>query len=200
MGGLTGIIMRMSIWVYLVIAAVALTLLAVAVVFNRMIKLRNKVRRAWKDIDVQLKLRHELIPLLVSTAEGYAAHEKDLLQEVTNIRVRAEAASGVGEKGARESMLAGALSKLFMLEEHYPELKADTNFARLSGELVTVENHLAAARKYYNGTVRIYNTFIQSFPQLMLAPIFRFLPAEYFQLEEEERSSVPSAEISAREE
>jgi len=187
-------------WVYLVIAVAALTLLAVAVIFNRMIKLRNKVRRAWKDIDVQLKLRHELIPLLVSTAEGYAAHEQDLLQEVTNIRVRAEAASSVGEKGARESRLAGALSRLFMLEEHYPELKADTTFMRLSDELVTVENHLAAARKYYNGTVRIYNTFIQSFPQLLLAPLFRFRPDEYFQLEEEERTSVPSAGISAREE
>jgi LemA protein len=188
----------MSVWIYLVIAAAALLLIAVAVVFNRMIKLHNKVRRAWKDIDVQLKLRHELIPLLVSTAEGYAAHEIDLLQEVTNIRMRAEAASSVGERGATETRLAGALSRLFMLEEYYPELKADTTFMRLSEELVTVENHLAAARKYYNGTVRIYNTFIQSFPQLMLAPLFRFRPEEYFQLEEEERSAVPSAGVGAQ--
>jgi LemA protein len=175
----------MDAWVYIVIVVGALLLLVVVLVFNRMIRLRNKVRRAWKDIDVQLKLRHDLIPLLVSTAEGYALHEEQALEKVTRMRTEAEAASGAKERGSRELSLAGALSEVFVLKENYPELKADTTFERLSVELVAVENHLAAARKYYNGSVRIYNTFIQSFPQLILARLFLFRPAEYFQYEED---------------
>lgn len=161
-------------------------LIVVVLVFNRMIRLRNKVRRAWKDIDVQLKLRHDLVPLLVSTAKGYALHEEQVLEKVTRMRSEAEAASGARERGARERSLAGALSEVFVLKEDYPGLKADTTFERLSEELVTVENHLAAARKYYNGSVRIYDTYIQSFPQLMLARLFFFRPAEYFQYEEDD--------------
>ena len=175
----------MSAWVYVLIGAGALLLIALVLVFNRMIRLRNKVRRAWKDIDVQLKLRHELIPLLVSTAEGYALHEEQVLQKVTRMRSEAEAASGARQRGSRERSLAGALGEVFVLKENYPELKADTTFERLSEELVTVENHLAAARKYYNGSVRIYNTYIQSFPQLILARLYLFRPAEYFQYEED---------------
>ncbi|RJP35219.1 MAG: LemA family protein [Actinobacteria bacterium] len=175
----------MDAWVYVVIAVGAVLLLVVVLVFNRMIRLRNKVKRAWKDIDVQLKLRHQLIPLLVSTAEGYSLHEEQTLEKVARMRAEAEAASGAKERGYRELSLAGALSEVFVLRERYPELKADTTFERLFQELVTVENHLAAARKYYNGSVRIYNTFIQSFPQLVLARLFFFRPAEYFQHEED---------------
>ena len=160
-------------------------LLTVILFFNHTIRLRNKVRRAWKDIDIQLKLRHQLIPLLVSTAKGYALHEKAVLESVTRMRAEAETASGTDERGSREMSLAGALREVLLLKERYPELKADTTFERLSQELVTVEDHLAAARKYYNGSVRIYNTFIQSFPQLMLASLFLFRPAEYFQAGEE---------------
>ena len=177
----------MDTWVYIIIAVGAVLLVAVVLVFNRMIRLRNKTRRAWKDIDVQLKLRHQLIPLLVSTAQGYALHEKQALEKVTRMRAEAAAATGVEEKGIKELSLAAALSEIFVLRERYPELKADTNFARLFAELVTVEDHLAASRKYYNGSVRIYNTFIQSFPQLLMAWLFRFRAAEYFQQEDEER-------------
>jgi LemA protein len=173
----------MNVWVYFLIAIGALILLAIVLVFNAMIMKRNKVRRAWRDIDVQLKLRHELIPRLVSTAEGYALHEKQTLEKVTRIRAEAEAASGVKERGTVELSLASALSEIFVLREGYPELKADTNFERLARELVAVENNLASSRKYYNGSVRIYNTFIQSFPQLLLARLFRFQEAEYFQKE-----------------
>jgi len=171
----------MNAWWYAPIAIGAVLLVAVVLVFNRMILLRNRVKRAWKDIDVQLKMRHQLIPLLVSTTEGYAVHEEQTLEEVTRTRAEAEAASGVKEKGYRELSLAGALSELFLLRERYPELKADINFERLFGELVAVENRLAAARKYYNGAVRIYNTFVESFPQLVLARLFFFRTAEYFQ-------------------
>jgi len=172
--------------VYIVIAVGAALFLAVVLVFNHMIRLRNKTRKAWKDIDVQLKLRHQLIPILVSTAKGYALHEEQVLEKVTHMRTEAEAATGVRDKGARELSLAGALSEIFVLRERYPELKADENFERLARELVTVEDHLAASRKYYNGSVRIYNTFIESFPQLLLARLFRFRTGEYFQRDVDE--------------
>jgi LemA protein len=173
----------MDAWVIALIAVGAVLLIAVVLVFNRMIRLRNKTRRAWKDIDVQLKLRHQLIPLLVSSAEGYALHERQVLENVTLMRADAAAATGVEERGARELSLAAALNEVFVLRERYPELKADESFQRLFQELVTVEDHLAASRKYYNGSVRIFNTFIQSFPQLLLARLFRFRAAEYFQQE-----------------
>ena len=175
----------MSAAAYILVALGALLLLAIVLAFNHMVRLRNRVRRAWKDIDVQLKLRHELIPLLVRTAEGYALHEKDLLRSVTDMRAEAQAASGAGERGTRELSLARVLREMLLLREDYPELKADATFERLSQELVVVEDHLAAARKYYNGAARIYNTFIQSFPPLLLAGLLRCRPAEYFQLEEE---------------
>jgi LemA protein len=174
----------MDAWVYAVIAVGALLFLAVALAFNHMIRLRNKTRKAWQDIDVQLKLRHQLVPLLVSTAEGYTLHEKEALEKVTRMRAEAEAASGVREKGARELSLQAALGEIFVLRESYPELKADESFERLFRELTTVENNLAASRKYYNGSVRIYDTFIQSFPQLLLARLFHFRAAEYFQGED----------------
>ena len=174
----------MDAWIYAVIVVGALFLLAVVLVFNHMIRLRNKTRKAWQDIDVQLKLRHQLIPLLVSTAEGYALHEKQTLEKVTRMRAESQAASGVRERGARELSLAAALGEIFVLMERYPELKADESFERLFQELTRVEDHLAASRKYYNGSVRIYNTFIQSFPQLLLASLFAFRPAEFFQEED----------------
>ncbi len=178
----------MSSWLYAVIAVAAALLLAAALAFNRMTAARNKVRRAWGDVDVQLKLRHELIPRLVEIAEGYALHERKLLESVTAARARAQAVSGVAERGETELSVGAALREVLLLGESYPQLKADELFERLSAELVTVENHLAASRKYYNGAVRIYNTFVQSFPQLLLARLFRFRPAEYFQLDEDRPS------------
>lgn len=171
---------RMEPYLY-VLAVLAALLLAVAFVYNRMVRLRNRVRRAWKDIDVQLRLRHDLVPVLVSVAEGYAAHESRMLERAAHLRSVARAAAGVRERGARELDLASSLAELFALGESYPDLKADEAFQRLFRESVTVENHLAAARKYYNGCVRAYNNFIQSFPQLILARLLRFRPSEYFQ-------------------
>ncbi len=176
----------MDAWVYVVIVVAVLLLLTVVLVFNRMVRMRNKTRKAWQDIDVQLKLRHQLVPVLVSAAEGYSLHEKQLLEKVARARAEAEAATAVGERGARELSLAAALNEVLVLRESYPELKADTGFERLFQELVIVEDHLAAARKYYNGSVRIYNTFIQSFPQMLLAAVFGFRQAEYFQREADE--------------
>lgn len=178
----------MDFYLYVVVAIAALFLAGAAFLFNRMVGARNKVRRAWHDIDVQLKLRHELIPRLVEVAEGYSLHERNILESVSAARARAQAASGIGERGERELSLSAALGEVLLLKEGYPELKADEAFERLSVELVQVENHLAAARKYYNGSVREYNTFIQSFPQMLMALLLRFRPAEYFQAEEETES------------
>lgn len=179
---------RMDPYLYVVVVIAALLLAGLVFFFNRMIGARNKVRRAWRDIDVQLKLRHELVPRLVEIAEGYSLHERSLLESVAAARARAQTASGMGERGERELSLSAALGEVLLLKESYPELKADEAFERLGVELVQVENHLAAARKYYNGSVREYNTFIQSFPQVALARLFRFRPAEYFQAEAEAES------------
>lgn len=173
----------MDTWAYSLVAGAALVLAATVIVFNRMVRLRNRVRRAWKDIDVELKLRHELVPLLVATTGGYAAQELQVLERAARVRAEAQSATGVREKGARETELASALAEVFALKESYPDLKADAAFGRLFQETVTVENHLAAARKYYNGSVRAYNTFIQTFPYLLLARLLRFREAEYFQEE-----------------
>mgnify|MGYP001817960476 CR=1 FL=1 len=177
----------MSALVYVLIGIAILLLAAIVYYFNRMIKLRNKVRRAWKDIDVQLKKRHDLIPLLVRIAEGYSLHERRVLVNVTEKRSEAQAASGARDIGDKERILTIGLNDIFLLREEYPDLKADSAFQELSNELVKVEDHIAASRKYYNGSVRIYNTYIESFPQLLFARPFRFLPEEYFQIELDEK-------------
>ena len=177
----------MSALVYVLIGIAVLLLAAIVYYFNRMIKLRNKVRRAWKDIDVQLKKRHDLVPLLVRIAEGYSLHEKRVLVDVTKKRTEAQSASGAKDIGDKERILTIGLHEIFLLREEYPDLKADTAFQELADELVRVEDHIAASRKYYNGSVRIYNTYIESFPQMLFARPFRFVPEEYFQIELEER-------------
>jgi LemA protein len=177
----------MSALVYVLIGIAILLLAAIVYYFNRMIKLRNKVRRAWKDIDVQLKKRHDLIPLLVRIAEGYSLHERRVLVNVTEKRSEAQAASGAQDIGDKERILTIGLNDIFLLREEYPDLKADSAFQELSDELVKVEDHIAASRKYYNGSVRIYNTYIESFPQMLFARPFRFLPEEYFQIELDEK-------------
>jgi LemA protein len=177
----------MSTLVYVLIGIAVLLLAAIVYYFNRMIKLRNKVRRAWKDIDVQLKKRHDLVPLLVRIAEGYALHERRVLVDVTEKRTEAQSASGAKDIGDKEYRLTIGLHDIFLLREAYPELKADSAFQELADELVKVEDHIAASRKYYNGSVRIYNTYIESFPQMLFARPFRFLPEEYFQIELDER-------------
>lgn len=177
----------MSALVYVLIGVAVLLLAAIVYYFNRMIKLRNKVRRAWKDIDVQLKKRHDLIPLLVRVAEGYSLHERKVLVNVTEKRGQAQAASGARDIGDKEWHLTMGLNDIFLLREEYPDLKADSAFQELSDELVKVEDHIAASRKYYNGSVRIYNTYIESFPQMLFARTFRFLTEEYFQIELDEK-------------
>jgi LemA protein len=149
-------------------------------IFNRLVRDRNQVAAAWSDIDVQLQKRHDLIPPLVETVRGYARHESDLLERVSAERNRSRGIQSVAAKGEIEHALADDLGRLIALAEAYPDLKASSNFAQLTTELVKVEDHLQYARRFYNGSVRQYNTRIEVFPHMLVARAFGFHEAEFF--------------------
>ncbi len=160
-----------------------LLLLAGILLFNRLIKDRNRVQSAWSDIDVQLTRRHELIPLLVKAVRAYADHERATMAAVTELRSQSAAAKRLAEKAGLEDQLASGLRKLVLLAESYPDLKANQNFLDLQKQLVEVEDHLQYARRFYNGSVRILNTRVETFPDLLIARLFRINPAEFFEAE-----------------
>jgi len=168
-----------------VIVAIVVVVIAVVFVFlyNRLVRLRNKVEEAWAQIDVQLQRRHDLIPNLVNTVKGYAAHEKTTLAEVTAARAAAVSAQGAAAAGQTEDVLTAALGRLFAVAENYPQLKADQNFRQLQEELAETENKVAFARQYYNDNVREWNTRIASVPDNLVAGLIRAEKAEYFELE-----------------
>jgi LemA protein len=153
-------------------------------VYNGLVAMRQRVNQAFADIDVQLKQRHDLIPNLVETVKGYAAHERGTLEAVVQARQTAMAAPGIDQKVAAENMLSGALRQLFALSEAYPDLKANQNFQQLQAELTDIENKLAASRRFFNNAVQEYNTGIQQFPAAMFAPMFGFSPRTFFDLGE----------------
>ena len=161
------------------------------VAFNRLVRLRNQVRAAWADIDVQLKRRHDLVPQLVAAVRGYVGHERGTLEKVTELRTQAVAVTSPTRLGEVESELERALSSVMVLQEAYPTLKANENFLQLQRDLVEVEDHLQYARRFYNGAVRDYHNGIQRVPDLVIAHAFGFGPAELFQASEEERAAVP---------
>ncbi len=174
-------------WVILIaIAAIVLWFIAV---YNGLIRLRNQTKEAWADIDVQLKRRYDLIPNLVETVKGYAKHERELFEKVSAARSAAMGASGVAEKGQAENMLAGTLKSLFAVAEAYPDLKANQNFLKLQDELSDTENKIQAARRFYNGNVRDFNTKIQVFPNNMIAGMLGFKEFEFFELGEGEAAA-----------
>ena len=176
----------------LLLIALALAVWAV-LVFNRLVRMRNQVRTAWADIDVQLARRHDLVPQLVAAVKGYAAHERAVLDSVTALRSQALAQTNPARLGEIESSLERALGRLIVLQEAYPELKASDNFAQLQRDLVEVEEQLQYARRFYNGAVRDNNTAIQRVPDLMIARIFGFPAAEFYQADDESRAPVPVA-------
>ena len=161
------------------------------VVFNRLVRLRNQVRSAWADIDVQLKRRHDLVPDLVATVAGYAAHERGALERVTELRTQAVALRSPSQLGEVESALQQALAGIIVLQEAYPNLKANETFLQLQRDLVEIEDHLQYARRFYNGAVRDYHNGIQRIPDLAVARVGGFGPAEFFQASDEERQAVP---------
>ena len=173
----------------LVLALLALAVVAL-LLFNRLVRLRNQVRTAWADIDVQLQRRHDLVPQLVAAVKGYAGHEHALLAAVTELRARAMATPEPARLGAIEGSLQSALGKLVLLAEAYPDLKASGNFLQLQRDLVDVEDHLQFARRFYNGAVRDYNDATQRFPDLLLANAFRFEPSAFFETDDGTRAAV----------
>ncbi|HEY1152901.1 MAG TPA: LemA family protein [Pseudolabrys sp.] len=169
-------------WVILgVIVVVALWIFSI---YNGLVGLRQRVNQAFADIDVQLKMRHDLIPNLVETVKGYAAHERGTLEAVVQARNAAIAAPGVEQKVAAENMLSGALKNLFALSEAYPDLKANQNFQQLQTELSDIENKLAASRRFFNNAVQEYNTGIQQIPAAFFAGALGFHPQTFFDLGE----------------
>jgi LemA protein len=173
----------MVVAIIVIIVIVLLGLFLVGA-YNGMVRARNKVDEAWSGIDVQLKRRHDLIPNLVETVKGYAAHERETFQAVTDARARAMSASGPAQAGAAEGMLSQALGRLFAVAEAYPQLRATENFQQLQAELTNTEDQIAAARRIYNGNVQSYNTRIQVFPNSIIAGMGGFTPREYFEIED----------------
>lgn len=153
-------------------------------IYNSLIRFRTRIREAWADIDVQLKRRYDLIPNLVEVVKGYAAHEKEVFEKVTEARTRAMAAKTTAEHVEAENMLTSALKTLFAVAENYPQLRASENFLELQRELRDTEDKIQAARRFYNANVRDYNIRIQSIPDIIFARAFGFKKEEFFELEE----------------
>jgi LemA protein len=172
--------------IILVVVVVLLALYAI-VSYNGLVSLRNRIENAWAQIDVQLKRRYDLIPNLVETVKGYAAHERETLDAVITARNAGMNAQGPHDQAEAENQISGALKSLFALSEAYPDLKANQNFAQLQEELTGTEGRIAYARQFYNDTVYRYNTKVQSFPANLLANMFRFSEREYFQADDESR-------------
>jgi LemA protein len=166
--------------VIIIIVIVVLVALVLWLGFNGIVKRRNRVDNAWSQIDVQLKRRHDLIPNLVETVKGYAAHERGTFEAVTNARANAINAQSPAEQAQAENVLSGALKSLFAVAEAYPDLKANQNFLNLQEELTSAEDRVAYARQFYNDSVLSYNTQIQKFPTVLLAGWFHFEKREFF--------------------
>jgi LemA protein len=174
----------------MIIFLIVVALIALYLVFsyNSLVGLRQAWKQAFADIDVQLKQRHDLVPNLVETVKGYAAHESGVFTKVTEARATAMRATTVGEKAAAEGALSGALGNLMAVAENYPQLKANENFRQLQDELTDLENKIAAARRFLNNAVAEYNAAIQRFPAMLFAGAFGFTPAQMFELDAAEKA------------
>ena len=184
----------MSIIIWVVLGIIIVVIFAIIGMYNSLIRLKNRVEEAWSDIDVQLKRRYDLIPNLIETVKGYAKHEQETLEKVTEARTAAMAAqqSGDAKKQAEaENMLSSTLKSIFALSENYPDLKANQNFLELQRELSDTENKIQASRRFYNGNVRDFNTKLQVFPTNMIANMLGFKERDFFEIEEaKERENV----------
>lgn len=175
-----------GIFVLIIVAVVILWGIAA---YNRFVRLRTRSEEAWADIDVQLKRRFDLIPNLIETVKGYASHEQNVLQGVTEARTQAMGAQTVAEHAEAENMLTGALKSLFAVSENYPDLKANTNFLELQRELSDTENKIQAARRFYNTNVRDLNIATETFPSNIIAKMFKFVKKEFFELADSEQAA-----------
>ena len=178
--------------VIIIVVVIVLLILFLVGIYNGMVRARNRVDESWSGIDVQLKRRHDLIPNLVETVKGYAAHEKEVFEAVTQARAAAMGAQGPAQSAQAEGTLTGALGRLFAVAEAYPVLRATENFQQLQAELTNTEDQIAGARRIYNGNVQEYNTKIQTFPAAVFAGMFGFSKREFFELESATDREVPS--------
>lgn len=182
-------------WFYIIILIIVLLLLGVMIwLYNSLVTLRNRVKNAWSQIDVQLNRRTDLIPNLVETVQGYASHEKGVFENVTLARSAVMSAQTVKENQKANNMLTGALKSLFAVAENYPDLKANQNFLELQQQLAETEDKIAYSRQFYNDTVLMYNNKCQMFPSNLIASTFHFEEAEFFEIEESTRA-VPKVEF-----
>ena len=182
--------------VLVILFAIAFAIVAwVAGAYNGLVRLRNQLENAWAQIDVQLKRRHDLIPNLVETVKGYAAHESGTLEKVIQARNMAVSAKSVGDRAEAENVLTGALKSLFAVAEAYPDLKANTEFMRLQEELTSTENKVAFARQFYNDSVMTYNTHIEVFPTNFIATMFNFGRRDFFEVKAEDERAVPQVKF-----
>jgi len=175
----------------ILVGFIVLLILFVVVIYNKLVRLRNTVQSSWSDIDVQLKKRYDLVPNLVETVKGYAAHERSVFEKVSEARSMAMQASSPGEKAKAENMFRDTLKSLFAVAEAYPELKANANFMQLQSQLKELEDNIEYARRYYNAVVRDLNILIESFPSNLIASSFRFAKEEFFELESPETERKP---------
>ncbi|MAG12835.1 hypothetical protein CL630_03430 [bacterium] len=181
---------------YIILGILAVVIFWVVFAYNRFVAFVNRVKEAWADIDVQLKRRYNLIPNLVNAVKGYMQHERGTLEKVTEARTQAMGAGTVKEHGQSENMLTDALKSLFAVAENYPDLKANQNFIELQRELSDTENKIQAARRFYNTNVRDLNTKIDSFPANIVAGMFRFKSADFFELGEGEEAARKPVEVN----
>ena len=179
----------------IVVGLVVVVIVTFVALYNGLVQLRNRAQNAWAQIDVQLKRRHNLIPNLVETVKGYVSHERETLESVTKARSQAVDASGVSDQAKAESALTGALGRLMVVVEQYPDLKANQNFLSLQEELTSTENKISFSRQHYNDSVMFYNTKIQSIPSNVIAGMFNFTEETLFELEDREARSVPKVEF-----
>jgi len=174
--------------VLIVLGVLAFLALAVILIYNRLVALRNRVQNAWSQVDVQLRRRYDLIPNLVETVKGYASHERATFEEVTRARTAAQQAQGVADQAQAENALTGAIGRLFAVAEQYPQLRATENFQTLQGDLSDTEQRIAVARQVYNDTVQTYDTAIETVPTNIVAGAFNFERREYFEIEDAARA------------
>jgi LemA protein len=180
-------------WLIIVVVVVLIVIGYIIALFNGLVRLKNRAKEAWSDIDVQLKRRYDLIPNLVKTVKGYAAHEREVFEKVTEARANAISAKGVEEQQKAENMLTGALKSLFAVAENYPDLKASQNFLELQQELTDTEDKIEAARRFYNANVRDLNIKIEAFPSNIVASIFGYKQMTLFEMEESQKESAKEA-------
>jgi LemA protein len=184
-------------WIWVVIGLVVVLVVAVIWIFNKFVRLRAMTREGWSGIDVQLKRRYDLVPNLVETVKSYKIYEQDVLTRIVKLRGEAGKESHPEARGQIEGDLAQNIGRLFAVAENYPDLKASKVFLDLQEKLTEVEDHLQYARRYYNGTVRNLNIYVQSFPSNLIAATFGFKRAEYFQLDAPEEGMAPDIKLAS---